>query len=76
MKKVSERPFRARADKISSSSNMYMFCVTNDHPLNATFDFQLDAGLEVLELHELATDTDAENLEREISWLKNQTQIL
>ena len=62
MKNVTQAPFRARADKIASSSNMYMFCLTNTSPSMAKFDFQLDTGLEIMELHELATDSDAENL--------------
>lgn len=61
-KKITAAPFRGRADKIATTSNMYMFCLNNLSRKVVEFGFQLDSGLEVMELNELATDSDSETI--------------
>ena len=42
----------------------------------ATYKIEFNSGMEVMELTGLPDATDAENLERELSWLEQQSNTL
>lgn len=58
------KPFKARADKISTTDSPHMFCIKNYASYPATYAVLLNTGIELLELHELPNQSDADNLER------------
>ena len=63
-------------DKLASTATTYSFCVKNVEDDLRTYKIEFNSGLEVMELHELPSANDAENLERELNWLEQQSQML
>lgn len=74
--KKSENEVRSRVDKLASTPTTYSFCLKNMEPRMVNFKIEFNSGLEVMELHELPDANDAQNLERELNWLEQQSNSL
>ena len=63
--------------KLAHYSSSYRVCIKNDGQLNPfKFKINIASGIELMELHLLPNNTDAENLALEVEWVNQQNKNL
>lgn len=62
--------------KLAPVDSTYSFCIRNIDSDSVKLNANIQSGLELMEFELLPDKSDAENLERELSWLQNQKSKL
>lgn len=58
--------------KLAPADSTYSFCIRNIDDNSMKINVNIQSGLELMEFELLPDKSDAENLERELSWLESQ----
>lgn len=62
--------------KLAPVDSTYSFCIRNIDDQRNLLSVNIQSGLQLMEFELLPDKSDAENLERELSWLENQKSKL
>ncbi len=62
--------------KLAPADSTYSFCIRNIDDSTMKINANIQSGLELMEFELLPDKSDAENLERELSWLESQKSKL
>lgn len=62
--------------KLAPADSTYSFCIRNIDDDTMKLNVNIQSGLELMEFELLPDKSDAENLERELSWLESQKSKL